>query len=144
MPQRIQRKRTNGWKMPPNTVYVGRPTIWGNPYIVKRNGDYWQVWDSIVEDWIPETRSTQKVEVTRKAIEIYKSRIEVTLDFTNFVIVNGEIVYSDEMQRRIDQFDRDCLEPLRKADYIACWCNVDQPCHADVWLDWLEKVKTKQ
>jgi hypothetical protein len=29
-PQRIQRQRTKGWKMPPNTVYVGRPTIWGN------------------------------------------------------------------------------------------------------------------
>jgi hypothetical protein len=32
MPQRIQRKRTKGWKMPTNTVYVGRPTKWGNPY----------------------------------------------------------------------------------------------------------------
>lgn len=31
-PKRIQRKRTKGWKMPPNTVYVGRPTKWGNPY----------------------------------------------------------------------------------------------------------------
>ncbi len=37
MPQakRIQRSRTKGWKMPPNTVYVGRPTKWGNPYPVK-------------------------------------------------------------------------------------------------------------
>jgi hypothetical protein len=31
-PKRIQRRRTKGWKMPPNTVYVGRPTIWGNPF----------------------------------------------------------------------------------------------------------------
>lgn len=31
-PLRIQRKRAKGWKMPPNTVYVGRPTKWGNPY----------------------------------------------------------------------------------------------------------------
>lgn len=31
-PQRIQRKRTKGWRMPPNTVYVGRPTKWGNPF----------------------------------------------------------------------------------------------------------------
>lgn len=29
-PKRIQRKRTKGWRMPENTVYVGRPTIWGN------------------------------------------------------------------------------------------------------------------
>ena len=33
-PIRIQRKRTKGWRMPPNTVYVGRPTIWGNPFPV--------------------------------------------------------------------------------------------------------------
>lgn len=32
MPQRIQRQRTKGWRMPPNTIYVGRPTRWGNWY----------------------------------------------------------------------------------------------------------------
>ena len=32
--KRIQRRRTKGWKMPPNTVYVGRPTQWGNMYRV--------------------------------------------------------------------------------------------------------------
>ena len=33
MPKRIQRKRTKGWRMPPNTVYVGRGSKWGNPYV---------------------------------------------------------------------------------------------------------------
>ncbi|MEV1315327.1 DUF4326 domain-containing protein [Micromonospora arborensis] len=33
-PQRIQRKRTAGWRMPENTVYVGRPTGFGNPFKV--------------------------------------------------------------------------------------------------------------
>jgi len=37
-PVRIQRKRTKNWKMPPNTIYVGRPSVWGNPYQV---GDQW-------------------------------------------------------------------------------------------------------
>jgi len=32
-PKRIQRKRTKGWRMPDNTVYVGRPSKWGNPFI---------------------------------------------------------------------------------------------------------------
>ena len=27
-------KRIRGKKMPPNTKYVGRPTRWGNPYII--------------------------------------------------------------------------------------------------------------
>lgn len=31
-PVRVQRKRTKGWRMPPNTVYVGRPSRWGNPF----------------------------------------------------------------------------------------------------------------
>lgn len=31
-PLRIQRKRSKGYKMPPDAVYVGRPTIWGNPF----------------------------------------------------------------------------------------------------------------
>lgn len=33
MPERVQRKRTKGWRMPENTVYVGRPTKYGNPFI---------------------------------------------------------------------------------------------------------------
>lgn len=31
MPERIQRKRTAGWRMPEGAIYVGRPTKWGNP-----------------------------------------------------------------------------------------------------------------
>lgn len=37
---RVQRKRTKGWKMPENTVYVGRPTTWGNPFII--GGEAWR------------------------------------------------------------------------------------------------------
>jgi len=37
-PKRIQRKRTRGWKMPKNTVYVGRPTKWGNPFKLTPDG----------------------------------------------------------------------------------------------------------
>jgi hypothetical protein len=33
-PIRIQRKRTKGWKMPENTVYVGRGSKWGNPFSI--------------------------------------------------------------------------------------------------------------
>ena len=34
MPERIQRKRTKGWKMPQNTVSVCRPGKFGNPFVV--------------------------------------------------------------------------------------------------------------
>ena len=30
--ERIQRKREKGWQMPEDSVYVGRPGKWGNPF----------------------------------------------------------------------------------------------------------------
>lgn len=38
---RVQRKRTKGWRMPENTVYVGRPSKWGNPF---KTADEFQDW----------------------------------------------------------------------------------------------------
>lgn len=34
MPERVQLKRTKGWRMPENTIKVTRPGKWGNPFIV--------------------------------------------------------------------------------------------------------------
>jgi hypothetical protein len=31
-PRRVQRKMYKGWRLPPNTVYVGRGSKWGNPF----------------------------------------------------------------------------------------------------------------
>jgi hypothetical protein len=39
-PVRIQRRRSAGWRMPPNTVYVGRVprtiSLFGNPFLGER------------------------------------------------------------------------------------------------------------
>lgn len=40
MPERIQRKRTAGWRMPPNTVSVTRPGRFSNPFRVGMYADY--------------------------------------------------------------------------------------------------------
>ena len=45
-PKRIQRQRTKGWRMPENTVYVGRPTKWGNPYVVGATDIYSPIWNA--------------------------------------------------------------------------------------------------
>ena len=37
-PIRIQRKRTSGWRMPENTVYVGRGSRFGNHFTVEQYG----------------------------------------------------------------------------------------------------------
>ena len=54
-PARIQRKRSKGWRMPANTVYVGRPSKWGNPW--PSPGVTWFTWEQIVavyRKWIVE------------------------------------------------------------------------------------------
>ncbi len=33
-PVRVQLSRKRGWRMPPNTVKVCRPTRWGNPHLI--------------------------------------------------------------------------------------------------------------
>jgi hypothetical protein len=50
-PKRVQRKRTKDWRMPPNTVYVGRPGPWGNPFAVKNAGTAERAL-ALYKDWI--------------------------------------------------------------------------------------------
>lgn len=76
-PVRIQRKRTKGWKMPPNTVYVGRPTKWGNPWriapyqsrdaVLRAFKNYWEKHNGCTDDgnrWV--TRVTAQSELRGK------------------------------------------------------------------------------
>jgi hypothetical protein len=50
-PKRIQRKRTKGYKSPKGSIYVGRPTEWGNPFTV--GCDAWR-FSIHVPFWHPE------------------------------------------------------------------------------------------
>jgi len=58
-PIRIQRQRTRGWRMPPNTLYVGRGSRWGNP---RRVGMYvgYKAADAVADyrRWIERDPST--------------------------------------------------------------------------------------
>jgi hypothetical protein len=38
-PHRVQLRRIKGCRMPPDTVKVDRSTLWGNPFVVGRDGD---------------------------------------------------------------------------------------------------------
>lgn len=38
MPKRVQLRRTAGWRKPPNTVVVARPSRWGNPFRIGEHG----------------------------------------------------------------------------------------------------------
>jgi len=95
-PQRIQRKRTKGWKMPPGTVYVGRPGRFGNPFHVGQDGTH------------------------EECVELHRRWLSGSL---------------------ADSKIRDCHPRLGAilrelpGKNLACWCPLDQACHADVLLE---------
>jgi hypothetical protein len=47
-PQRIQLSRRKGWRLPPNTVVVSRPSKWGNPF---KATDYYSVAQAVEDYW---------------------------------------------------------------------------------------------
>lgn len=69
MPERIQRKRTKGWRMPEGAVYVGRPSRWGNPWKAGSTG-----WTVEPGGWI--NREPHPPLTVAQAIESYRNSIE--------------------------------------------------------------------
>ena len=111
MLQRIQRKRVKGWKMPENTVYVGRPTKWGNPFKV---GD--TVQNHFGKEFV--------IETPEEAINCYRNLILIKL--------NPGFIFGQELVQEAD------LSEL-KGKNLACFCKEGQPCHADVLLELANK-----
>jgi len=66
---RVQRKRTKGWRTPEGCRYVGRGTPWGNPFKV---GSYDECWG-----WItPE----MAVEMYAQSMSVIASGYNMTVD----------------------------------------------------------------
>lgn len=132
-PKRIQRKRTKGWRMPEGAVYIGRPTIFGNPFQAYKCEccGYWDVLDDNGMTYLvnhqyvsrPEVRAdrttwTTKTQASREAVRLY----------------NDELTYWCGGRMKWDVPFREAVESLR-GKTLACWCPPDQPCHGDVLLE---------
>ena len=86
MPQRFQRSRRKGARLPAGVVVVTRPTKWGNPHPLELG----------------------RLEAVRRYHEdLLAGRLAVTTE--------------------------DAKQELRGLD-LACYCPLDEPCHADVLL----------
>lgn len=115
MPVRIQRQRTKGWKMPPNTVSVTRPGRWGNRFKVG------EVVQRFSKEKICETFT---IKTNAEAVACYREYIEGHL--------------ANPPAARII---RESFEELRGKN-LACFCALDQPCHADVLLELANTLAT--
>ena len=107
-PKRVQLSRAAGWRMPENTVKVDRTTKWGNPFVVGRDGTQAECVEAF--GWI--------------------AGDEASLEAMGRVLVPPEGLRATETMLTELQADP---APLRGKN-LACWCGLDQPCHADVLL----------
>jgi hypothetical protein len=126
-PQRIQLRRTKGWKMPPNTVKVDRSTRWGNPFV-----DH---------DWRASFRAVflgfrgDRNGRTMAAVQLYRmwltsDRESVATDERNFWEKEVMTLAPDRMAPTVDE-----VRAELRGKNLACWCPLDQPCHADILLE---------
>lgn len=145
-PQRIQRKRTRGWRMPEGAVYVGRGSKFGNPFEYRTPQGLVRYRPEAPEEWEYEGRIS-----AHGATHPYYGPDGTVTDYRVRYATRGELV---RMYRRtILDPDRGMLgaypsngghlltvttevirAELRGKD-LSCWCAPDLPCHADVLLE---------
>ncbi len=134
MPKRIQRKRTKGWKMPPECVYVGRPTRWGNPFGI----DQWEI-------PTPTGNFSCVVTATHQVIERFDTKGEAVLKavalYREMLGLRGQAWLDFLWKYGICEEATTTSVDFLKGKDLACWCPVllpdgsRCPCHADVLLE---------
>jgi hypothetical protein len=121
---RIQRKRSRGWKMPEDAVYVGRPSDWGNPFgAAEVDGKFYVI--CCDGNWFFETPNLDAAK--RSAVRLFEAYL------ANDGSMPGQIRDAGGAFIAIR-----AKEELR-GKKLACWCSLDQPCHADVLAELANK-----
>jgi hypothetical protein len=115
-PERIQRRRTKGWRLPEGAVIVDRSTRWGNPIEL-----------ADVAGQFPSLSDRQVARLVVRDFEILAKR--GSLSFPNWRFLGGRrgpVAWTyppvDEIRAELSGKD------------LACWCPPGHPCHADVLL----------
>lgn len=109
-PQRIQLRRTKGWRKPEGAIVVARPTNWGNPFTIA----------GALESGFAATEDAARA----LCVDAFRSVVTLGLRSEWWFIYGAARI----------EWMRDHLSHLRGHD-LACWCPLDQPCHADVLLE---------
>lgn len=106
MPERVQLSRRRGWRKPENTVVVARPSKWGNPYRV----------GACDNPWYPDEPNT-----AADAVDFFRMEL---------VFMDG--IWWDGGDRYLTVAD---VRAELAGKNLACWCKLNDPCHADVLLE---------
>jgi hypothetical protein len=134
MAERIQRKRSKGWKSPPNTVYVGRPTVWGNPFYVRTTlyQDKWQVrhYEELLAEF-PTKREAQA-----EAVRLFEKW------FNTDIADIGTELHNFRNRYGWKGFSLACAVNMLSGKNLSCWCGLDESCHAEVILRLANKARS--
>lgn len=126
-PQRIQRRRTKGWRMPEGAVYVGRGSKWGNPFGAGMHQELRLVSVRVRPDDTVNAGGDMVFRPVRLSLEsvlaLYRDALEP---------LPADDPFGDPQP--LDVTVHDVRHELRGRD-LVCWCPLDQPCHADVLLE---------
>lgn len=119
--------------MPDGAVYVGRPTKWGNPF---RIGDRYASRTHFHNRPQPFHEGMRLPGVYEHPIDpwgwpAWTEEVQTIMDaetatrlFREYITYENDGLYSTAS----------ILYQLRNRD-LACWCPLDEPCHADVLLE---------
>jgi hypothetical protein len=118
MPIRVQLSRKKGWKMPSNTVKVDRSTLWGNPFNVVKG----RVLRGGAINWY----TAYFVGSNLKDFAFKEEAVAVSIrSFEKWI--------QHPAQRKLRDLIK--LNIGLRGKNLACWCKLDQPCHADTLLE---------
>lgn len=112
-PQPLQRKRTKGFRYPEGArvLTVTRGTVYGNPYIVTKSSDsFFVTRGKYFSRWY------EKRDAAQSAIDNYREYIQEIRD-------TSPAIYAAMMR------------DIWTADYVACFCDLNMPCHRSVLIE---------
>ena len=134
MPKRIQRKRIKGWKMPPNTVAVTRPGKFGNPFDFRSSDCSFL---ALSYGCRGDRRGRQEASVRAFREWIEPNAKGSTVRYERGVCFGNE-ESSFQIGPRFIVGAPPSIKTIRAelaGKNLACFCALDQPCHADVLLE---------
>ena len=131
-PIRVQRKRTKCWTMPENTVYVGRPTKWGNPFKLVGDMVYVDNWERRVGFFRWAYLCQGDIDTV---LRLYKTVLTGFLQVGEYNIIVNDL---DKISYWLHKFEGYDLSELRDKN-LACFCSLNEPCHVDVLLEVVNK-----
>jgi len=112
---RIQRRRARGWRMPPHSKYVGRPSRWGNPF----EG----------EDAVSRFRFYLQL-----AVRVANGKRLPPGDCPDpKILYYGNDPIAVEVWGRFVWMAHNLA--MITGRQLACWCELDERCHGDVLVE---------